>query len=107
MEACGTQQTHHHIKAIRCACYRSQDPTNIISCATNRLKKLRARDKRIEELSAAAKAATPAAGDAAQLSTLQQQVGPVSTCRSPVMKVQNGTTGYTTQVHGDSVVLGM
>lgn len=49
-------------------------------CTTYRLKKLRARDKRIEELSAAAKAAAPAAGDAAQLDTLQQQVGTFSTC---------------------------
>lgn len=48
----------------------------------DRLKKLRARDKRIEELSAAAAnaaadagAAAPAAEDTAQLDALQQQVG--------------------------------
>ena len=57
-----------------------------------RLKKLRARDKRIEELSAA-KAAAPAAGDAAQLDTLQQQVGTVSKCRPTRTRVENGLNG--------------
>lgn len=59
----------------------------------NRLKKLRARDKRIEELSAAAKAAAPAAGDAAQLDTLQQQVGVLTPCWSACTTVANGCCG--------------